>query len=72
MFSVRLTVYATILLAVGAVVFSHNAIDRWKNFKEVTAVIDDVNHKNVTVKAVRLENSRKPNRKPCVTAKTPN
>jgi len=45
MFSVRLTVYATTLLAVGAVVFSCNAIDRWKNFKEVTAVIDDVNHK---------------------------
>jgi hypothetical protein len=45
MFSVRLTVYATIQLAVGAVVFSYNAIDRWKNFKEVTAVIDDVSHK---------------------------
>jgi len=45
MFPVRLTVYATVLLAVGAVVFSYNAIDRWKNFKEVTAVIDDVNHK---------------------------
>jgi hypothetical protein len=45
MFSVRLTVYATVLLAVGAVVFSYNAIDRWKNFKEVTAIIDDVNHK---------------------------
>ena len=45
MFSLRLTVYATILLAVGVVVFSYNGIDRWKNFKEVTAVIDDVNHK---------------------------
>jgi hypothetical protein len=45
MFSVRLTVYATILLAVSGVVFSYNAIDRWKNFKEVTAVIDDVDHK---------------------------
>ena len=45
MVSVRLTVYATVLLAVGAVVFSYDAIDRWKNFKEVTAVIDDVNHK---------------------------
>jgi hypothetical protein len=45
MFSVRLTVYATVLLAVAAVVFSYNAIDRWKNFKEVTAVIDDVDHK---------------------------
>ena len=45
MFPVRLTVYATVLLAVGAVVFSYNAIDRWKNFKVVTAVIDDVNHK---------------------------
>jgi hypothetical protein len=45
MFSVRLTAYATVLLAVSAVVFSYNAIDHWKNFKEVTAVIDDVNHK---------------------------
>ena len=45
MFPVRLTVYATVLLGVSAVVFSYNAIDRWKNFKEVTAVIDDVNHK---------------------------
>ena len=45
MFSVRLTVYGTILLAAGAVVLSYNAIDSWKNFKEVTAVIDDVNHK---------------------------
>jgi hypothetical protein len=45
MFPVRLTVYATVILAVGAVVFSYNAIDRWQNFREVTAVIDDVNHK---------------------------
>jgi hypothetical protein len=45
MFSVRLSVYATILLAVSGVVFSFNAIDRWRNFKEVTAVIDDVDHK---------------------------
>ena len=45
MFPVRLTGYATVLLAVSAVVFSYNAIDRWRNFKEVTAVIDDVNHK---------------------------
>jgi hypothetical protein len=45
MFSVRLTMYATILLAVSGVVFSYNAIDRWKNFKEVTAVIDDIDHK---------------------------
>lgn len=45
MFSVRLTVYATVLLAVSAVVFGYNAIDRWRNFTEVTAVIDDVIHK---------------------------
>ena len=45
MFSVRLTVYATVLLAVSAVVFGYHAIDRWRYFKEVIAVIDDVGHK---------------------------
>jgi hypothetical protein len=45
MLSVRLTVYGAVLLAAATVVFGYNAIDRWRNFKEVTAVIDDVDHK---------------------------
>ena len=45
MYSLRLAPHVKVMLAVGVVVFGYHAIDRMTNFREVTAVIDDVSDK---------------------------